>query len=117
MQAKRIILIFILSILLVSASTCAIGPGPTPTPTPATTLTPLPIVSMSCEEARDTIQDALESYNTEYGNWPTMDGEPGDIQWTKLVPDFMTAVPANDSKCHWQVNGHPEGEVCVPKRC
>ena len=100
-----------------STPTSTAEPTPTPASTPTATLTPLPTVVMGCVEARDTIQDALESYNTEYGNWPTMDGEPGEIEWTKLVPNFMEAVPANDSKCDWWVNSDPEGEVCVQNTC
>jgi hypothetical protein len=72
---------------------------------------------MSCTEARDTIQDALDAYNTEYGNWPTADGQPGDIEWTKLVPDFMAGVPSNDIECDWWVNSNPEGDVCLQFFC
>jgi len=67
---------------------------------------------MSCVVARDIIQDALNAYNTQYQEWPTADGQPGDIEWTKLVPDFMAGVPYNDSLCDWSVNSDPEGEVC-----
>jgi len=87
------------------------------TPTPTSTPTPLPTVIMTCEEARDAIQDALDAYHAEYGEWPTADGQPGDIEWTKIVPDFMAAVPVNDSKCDWQVNSDPEGEVCLLNQC
>lgn len=102
---------FLLGILLVSASACPICPGPTPTPTP------LPTVTMSCNEAKNAIQTALDDYYDEHGEWPTADGQSGDIAWIELVPDFMAAVPANDSKCHWQVNSDPEGEVCVQHTC
>ena len=121
----KIIPVLIIIIVAAIAAVIAIGvtggfePGSTTThtPTPIPTATSLPAVIMSCEEARDAIQDALEAYNTAHGNWPTMDGEPGDIEWTELVPDFMEAVPANDSKCDWQVNSDPEGDVCVLNRC
>jgi len=84
-----------------------------PTPTP----TPLPIVPMSCTEARDAIQDALGAYNTEYEEWPAADGEPGDIEWTKLVPEFIASIPSIDSSCDWWVNSNPEGGVCVRHEC
>ena len=88
-----------------------------PTPTPIPSPTPLPIISMSCVEARDAIQDALNIYNTQYQEWPTADGQPGDIEWIKLVPDFIAGVPSNDSLCDWWVNSGPEGEVCVRHQC
>ena len=79
--------------------------------------TPLPTVTMSCAVARDTIQPALTAYNAQHGEWPTADGQPGDIEWTKLVPDFMAGVPSNDSLCDWWVNSNPQGEVCVQNMC
>ena len=111
MQAKLAILMLLLGMLLVSAAACTGGGGS------ATTPTPLPTAAMSCEEARDTIQAAIYAYHVEHTEWPTADGQPGDIEWTKLVPDFMAAVPTNDSKCDWQVNSDPEGEVCVLHTC
>ena len=88
-----------------------------PTPTPVPTPTPLPTISMSCVEARNAIQDALDGYNAQYQKWPTVGGEPGDIEWIKLVPEFMTGIPANDSDCVWWVNSDPEGDVCVRHQC
>lgn len=122
MKITRIAAILLLAILLVSVSACCPesgGPGatPTPTPTPTATPTPLPTVTMSCEQARDAIQVALDDYYAEHGQWPTADGQPGDIQWAKLVPDFITGVPSNDSTCDWQVNSEPEGEVCIGHWC
>ena len=113
MNLKKLATIIILGILLVAASACGPGPEPTPTPTP----TPLPTVTMSCEEAKDAIQAAFDAYHAAEGEWPTSDGLPGDIEWTKLVPDFMAGIPANDSLCYWQVNSDPEGEVCLLNRC
>ena len=84
-----------------------------PTPTP----TPLPIITMSCVQARDAIQDALIDYNAVYGEWPTADGQPGDIEWTELVPEFMAGIPSIDSSCNWWVNSDPEGGVCVRHEC
>ena len=72
---------------------------------------------MSCDQTKNAIQAALDAYDTEHGEWPTADGQPGDIEWTKLVPNFMEAVPANDSDCDWWVNSDPEGEVCVQHTC
>ena len=122
MKITRIAVILLLGILLVSGFACCpegAGPvaTPTPTPTPTATPTPLPTVTMSCEQARDAIQVALDDYYAEHGQWPTADGQPGDIQWAKLVPDFMTGVPSNDSSCEWGVNSEPEGEVCLQHLC
>lgn len=117
MKLKRVAAIFILGILLVAASACCPGPEGTPTPTPTATPTPLPTVAMSCEEARNAIQAALDDYHAENGEWPTSDGQPGDIEWTELVPDFMAGIPANDSTCEWQVNSDPLGEVCLQHPC
>lgn len=72
---------------------------------------------MSCVQAKDAIQAAIDAYNDANGEWPTANGQSGDIEWTELVPDFMAAAPANDSKCDWQVNSDPEGEVCVQHTC
>jgi hypothetical protein len=88
-----------------------------PTPTPVPTPVPLPTISMSCVEARNAIQDALSVHTTQYQEWPTADGDPGDIEWTKLTPDFMAGVPSNDSLCDWWVNSDPEGTVCLQNMC
>lgn len=75
------------------------------------------LTASACEQARDDIQAALDAYNDENGVWPTTDGEPGDIEWTKLVPDYLETIPANDDTCDWQVNAHPVGKVCVIHSC
>ena len=90
------------------------GPGATPTPTPTPTAS---IIPSACEIARDSTQAAIDAYHAEHGEWPTTDGQPGDIDWDKLVPAFMDITPSNDASCEWRVNSDPEGEVCVPKRC
>ncbi len=119
-RARRIVPVVLVIVLIVVAVVITVGvkggfaPGPTTTPTPTPTASFAP---SACEIARDSIQAALDDYYAEYGEWPTANGQPGDIEWTELVPDFMEAVPANDSKCDWQVNSDPEGKVCVPKRC
>jgi hypothetical protein len=92
-------------------------PTPTATPTPTPTPTPLPTVVMSCDQARDAIQIALDTYNAMHGEWPTIDGQPGDMDWTKLVPDFIDGIPSNDTKCEWWVNSDPEGDVCLQNVC
>ena len=76
--------------------------------------TPLPTVTMSCNEAKNGIQAALDAYHVEHTEWPTANGQPGDIAWTKLVPDFMAAVPY---RCDWRVNSDPVGEVCLQRTC
>ena len=86
-------------------------PMPTAAPTPTFT------IYMSCEEARDAIQEAINSYHEEYGKWPTIDGQPGDIEWSELNPSFMPRIPSNDSDCDWWVNSDPEGEVCLQNEC
>ena len=86
----------------------------TPTPPPTPTPTPTPT---KCEAQRDAIQAALYKYHGEKGVWPTEDGKPGDIVWDKLVPAFLYDKPSTDSKCNWQVNSSPEGQVCLLQIC
>ena len=121
-RARKIVPVALVIALIVVAVVITLGvkgvePAPTPTPTPTPTPSPTPIVTMSCEIARDSIQPALDAYHAEHGEWPTADGQPGDIYWDKLVPAFMDITPSNDARCDWRVNSDPEGEVCVPKRC
>jgi len=118
MQRNRVRLVSpLLALLLLAGCACSPGGGPGPTPTPSGTPQPVPTVRMTCEEARDAIQEALTAYHARNGDWPTADGAPGDIVWSKLVPDFMEAMPANDSLCDWQVNSNPEGNVCLMHQC
>ncbi|MEA1958281.1 MAG: hypothetical protein U9N44_01215 [Chloroflexota bacterium] len=94
------------------------APTVTATPTAVATLTPTATAYKSqCEIDRDAIQVALDAYHDTYGNWPTVDGLPGDIVWDKLVPEFMGEVAHGDYICDWRVNGDPEGEVCLPRTC
>lgn len=111
MKIGRMALIVILGVLLVAALACG-GPEPTPTPTPTPTRTLTP-----CEIDKNAIQVALNAYHAAEGEWPTSDGQPGDIEWTKLVPDFMAGVPATDSLCDWAVNSDPLGDVCLLHPC
>ena len=106
MKIKRVISILALSILLVSGLACGGGDEPTLTPTPT-----------QCEADRDAVQVALDAYHDDTGEWPTADGGPGDIEWDKLVPGFLVEIPSTDSKCDWQVNSDPEGQVCLWERC
>ena len=112
MQAKLAILVLLLSISLMSATACTAmgGAAATPTPTPEALLT-------KCEKDRGAIQAAIYAYDADYGEWPTADGQPGDIWWDKLVREYLDDIPPTDSKCDWQVNSDPEGEVCVPNIC
>ena len=112
-----IILVAAIAVIVAIGVTGRFEPGSTPKPTSTGTPTSLPTVSMSCNEAKNAIQAALDDYHDNYGEWPTADGQPGDIEWTELVPDYMEAIPANDSKCDWWVNSDPEGEVCVLHTC
>ena len=117
-RARKIVPFALVIVLIVVAVVITIGVKggfePAPTPTPTGTPTPLPTVTMSCEQAKHAIQEALNAYNTEHGEWPTADGQPGDIEWTKLVPDLMAAVPY---RCDWRVNSDPVGEVCLQRTC
>lgn len=110
-------ILFLLALLLLTSGACNPGGDPGSTPTPGGTPQPVPTVTMTCEQARDAIQQALDAYHGKYGDWPTADGAPGDIVWPKLVPEFMEYGASNDSKCDWQVNSNPLGQVCVQDRC
>lgn len=103
-------------------STVTSVPIQTPTPIPTTTVTPtetpLPTRDTgSCIPDRDEIQAALDAYHTEKGEWPTIDGYPGDIEWAKLIPDILDGVPNTDSSCEWQVDDNPEGAICLLTPC
>lgn len=113
MKAVGIALLIFLGILLIigldrqlGESSSPINPGPTPTLGPA-----------GCEPDRDALQVALHAYNDKTGEWPTYDGQPGDIDWNKLVPGYLPYIPNTDSRCDWQVNSNPEGGVCLWQRC
>jgi type II secretory pathway pseudopilin PulG len=72
---------------------------------------------MSCLEANDAIQAAIDAYYSQHGEWPTAGGLEGDIEWSKLVPNHMDGIPGIDSKCDWWVNNEPVGEVCIKHVC
>jgi hypothetical protein len=116
MKIKWVISILALSILLVPGLACGSGDDPTLTPTPTQEPTP-GRTPTKCEADRDAIQVVLGAYHDDTGEWPTADGQPGDIEWDELVPGFLDEVPSTDSKCEWQVNSDPEGQVCLWDRC
>ncbi len=91
-------------------------PTPEPTPTPTPTPTPLPTVTMGCEDTLAALETAVDDYHGQFGEWPTADGEPGDIAWEKLVPGFLAGVPVNDNNCDWWVDDDPEGAVCLQQK-
>jgi len=110
--------------------TVAPSPTPSPTPTETVTVTPTPTTTVtpietplptrdtgSCIPDRDEIQAALDAYHTENGEWPTIDGYPGDIEWAKLIPELLDGVPYTDSSCEWQVDDDPEGAICLLTPC
>jgi hypothetical protein len=115
---KNSIILLVYTLLIVGAA-CGGGGNAEPTATPIATETPtpLPTVVMSCDQARDAIQIALDAYNAVHGDWPTIDGQPGDIEWSKLALDFIDGIPSNDNKCEWWVNSNPEGDVCLQNVC
>jgi len=88
----------------------------TPTPTGTPQPTP-PLAYLNCTAARDSTQAAIDAYYAAYGQWPTADGEPGDIDWWELYPEFIEAMPSNDNSCEWWVDDNPLGSVCVLHHC
>ncbi len=90
-------------------------------PTPSVTATPKPPPTMPkeptlCELQTVAIQEAVFEYHDKQDKWPTFDGKPDDIQWTKLVPDLLANEPSTDYQCDWQVDDDPEGTVCLPPK-
>ena len=102
MGTSSILATLLLSILLVSGLGCSPRPEATPTPTPT-----------QCEADKAAVQTAISTFYMGCWQWPTADGEPGDIEWTKLVPDLLASIPITDSKCDWSVNSDPEGTACA----
>ena len=112
-----LIIIIVLYLALVAVATVFAAkeePEAESTPTPTATAT---VQKTQCETDRDTIQEALNTYHEDNGDWPTASGQPGDITWDKLVPEYMSAMPVIDSSCDWQVSANPEGNVCVAHTC
>lgn len=129
MIITRITILVLITLLFTVGFACDGGENDIPTPVPTAVIeltptaqptplpTPLPTAGMSCEQARDFIQESLISYHDKFGEWPAIDGLPGDIEWIKLVPEFIIGLPTNDTKCDWQVNSDPEGDVCLQHSC
>ncbi|NQT71990.1 MAG: hypothetical protein HQ553_04370 [Chloroflexi bacterium] len=78
---------------------------------------PKPDIPNLCEQDRDAIQDVLDSFYAMNGKWPTSTGQPGDIQWDMLIPEWLDSVPPTDDKCEWQINSDPQGQVCLLTPC
>ncbi len=109
MPAARFAAILLLGVLLISTAACNGGGGE---PTAVPTLGP-----PGCAPDRDATQAAIDAYHSKYNSWPTADGQPGDMDWDKLVPQYLPYIPKTDSKCKWGVDGNPEGEACLQNRC
>jgi len=107
MKIGPMAIIIILGMLLIGIFACGGGGDSEATPTP----TPTP-----CEADRSAVQAAIYAYHMQNEEWPTETGEPGDIVWEKLVPEFLPDIPTTDDNCDWSVNSDPEGEVCVGER-
>lgn len=112
MRAANIAMILLLGTLLIAGIACVEGSGEGGQETAIATLGPV-----KCDYDRDAINAVLGPYYTMHGQWPTADGQPGDIDWDKLVPRFLPYVPKTDSKCQWGVNSDPEGKACIQNRC
>jgi len=109
MTIRTMAIIIILGMLLIGIFACGGGGESEATPTPTPTPTP-------CEADRSAVQAALYAYHMQNEEWPTETGEPGDIEWEKLVPSFLPDIPTTDDNCDWSVNSDPEGGVCVGER-
>ncbi len=108
MVITRFAAILLLCIPLFSAVACNGGGETTAVPT----LGPL-----GCAPDRDATGAAIDAYHAKYGGWPTANGEPGDMDWDRLVPEFLPYIPKTDSKCRWGVDSDPEGQICLQNRC
>jgi hypothetical protein len=108
MLIARFTAILMLCVLLISSLACGGGGETAAVPT---------LGPAGCDPDRDATGAAIAAYHARYGGWPTADGEPGDMDWDKLVPEFLPYTPKTDSKCQWGVNGDPAGEVCLQNRC
>ena len=107
-----IIIIYLAIVAVVIVFAAKEAPKAETTPTPTATAT---VEKTQCETDRDTIQEALNAYHEENGNWPTANGQPGDIVWDKLAPEYMST--GIDDQCDWHVSSNPVGTVCVAHTC
>ena len=110
--------ILVVAVVFVIKDESEAEPSPTPTATATETAAPTPTAYISnCEEDKSNIQAALNAYHEANGEWPTANGQPADIVWDELVPEYMSEMPVIDSSCDWQVSSNPEGNVCVSHTC
>lgn len=84
----------------------------TAAPTPTAT-SPSAQSGSQCSDDLQRIASAFDAYYAANSVWPTADGGPGDVDWTKLVPESLDEIPVTDADCDWQVNTAPEGTVCI----
>lgn len=94
--------------------------SPTPSSTPVSTISPEPTpvpTKSRCEMDMETIQAAIDIYITQHNEWPTVDGQPGPMDWDKLIPGYMDEKPYANDKCKWGVNSDPQGDACMAHRC
>jgi len=102
----------LIGILLVLTSVVAISVACDNTRTePNTTAVPTATPSIYDIDI-NAIESAVSEYYKDNGQWPTADGQPGDIVWDKLVPTYINSVPATDAKCDWYIDDDPPGEIC-----
>ena len=113
MKKSRLTLLLLLAVIVAFGVACDVGERTPATPT--ATLGP-----SGCNYDRDAINAVLGPYYAEHGEWPTADGQPGDMDWDKLVPEYLPYIPKTDSKCQWgvrEVEGDPPGKACIQNRC
>ncbi len=105
-----------------------VTPTQTPTVLPTPPVTETPSISepteptptrkkSRCETDMEVIQAAIDVYSSEYDQWPTINGQPGDVDWDKMIPDYMDEKPYDNDKCKWGVNSDPVGIACIGHYC
>ena len=117
MRPATVAMILLLGIMLLPSIACVEGSGEGGKATATATATLGPV---KCDYDRDAINAVLRPYYAEHGEWPTADGQPGDIDWDKLVPEYLPYIPKTDNKCQWgirEVDGDPPGKACIQNRC
>ena len=69
--------------------------------------------SAACEADEDAIQTSAVAYYYENdGSWPTTGGgDAADIDFTLMVPTYLTETPGTDSDCIWGLDDG--GIVCT----
>jgi hypothetical protein len=109
MKARYIIMAIVIIYLaiLAVAAIFAINEEPEAETTPVS----------NCEKDKSDIQAALDAYYDDNIDWPTANGQSGDIVWDELVPEYMNEMPLIDDQCDWQVSSYLEGQVCVAHTC